>query len=585
MSAPTARGLRACAFAVALAVFSLAVPAKAAAKRSLYVVGNGADTVAGFDIGADGGLVPFGAPVASGGTDPVEVAITPDGRHLYVVNIGSDTVTGFAIAADGALTPVGSPAATGDAPRGIAISPDGTRLHVSNANAMSISTFAIGADGALSAVGAPVPSGDTNTSGLALSPDGAQLFALHGGNDSTVAAFTIGAGGTPSANGAPVSTGGNDGRGIAIRPNGRTLYAASADGGIVTSFNINASGQVNTIGLPHSTGGSDPVEVAVSPLSDRVFVTNANSSNLTNFAIGPGGGLTEPGTLTMTGGALPNGVAVDPGGGHLYAVNGGPDTLAAFTIAAGGSLSPISGSPFASPASNPGAIAVTPDQPPAATVTLARGDAPFQVSFDGTGSTDGDGQIAGFAWDFGDGQTQDGGATATHTYPGERVYTARLTLTDNEGCSTAQVFTGQTMSCNGGPSARAEVSVDLDPPGLTISGKKAHRVGRTVKSKALCDEPCEVAGEGRLVVRPKNSGRATRKVRRFKLKPATKALEANRRRAVKLKLGKRPRKVAERTLGDNGKAKAKLRFTASDQLTTSTTKKRTVKLRDRPRGG
>jgi PKD domain len=39
------------------------------------------------------------------------------------------------------------------------------------------------------------------------------------------------------------------------------------------------------------------------------------------------------------------------------------------------------------------------------------------------------------------------------------TYTVTLTVTDNEGCSTELVFTGQTASCNGSGSARVQHDV------------------------------------------------------------------------------------------------------------------------------
>ncbi|MFJ9112845.1 S8 family serine peptidase [Streptomyces sp. NPDC102283] len=56
-------------------------------------------------------------------------------------------------------------------------------------------------------------------------------------------------------------------------------------------------------------------------------------------------------------------------------------------------------------------------------------------SFDASGSTDPDGDIAAYAWKFGDGTTASG-ATASHRYPSaQRTYTVQLTVTDRGGRS------------------------------------------------------------------------------------------------------------------------------------------------------
>jgi PKD repeat protein len=57
------------------------------------------------------------------------------------------------------------------------------------------------------------------------------------------------------------------------------------------------------------------------------------------------------------------------------------------------------------------------------------------VSFDGTSSSDSDGTVVGWAWDFGDGST-DTGATVSHTFitcPGP--FTVALTVTDDDGAT------------------------------------------------------------------------------------------------------------------------------------------------------
>lgn len=56
----------------------------------------------------------------------------------------------------------------------------------------------------------------------------------------------------------------------------------------------------------------------------------------------------------------------------------------------------------------------------------------LSVAFDGSGTTDPDGSIASYAWDFGDGG-QETGATPTHAYASAGTYHVVLTVTDDRG--------------------------------------------------------------------------------------------------------------------------------------------------------
>jgi PKD repeat protein len=58
----------------------------------------------------------------------------------------------------------------------------------------------------------------------------------------------------------------------------------------------------------------------------------------------------------------------------------------------------------------------------------------LDVAVDAAGSSDPDGEIDSFAWDFGDG-TSATGQTAAHTYPAGGTYPITLTVTDDEGAT------------------------------------------------------------------------------------------------------------------------------------------------------
>ncbi|MCB1890552.1 MAG: PKD domain-containing protein [Rhodocyclaceae bacterium] len=74
------------------------------------------------------------------------------------------------------------------------------------------------------------------------------------------------------------------------------------------------------------------------------------------------------------------------------------------------------------------------NQPPVAvaSATPTAGQAPLGVNLIGSGSSDVDGSIVSYAWDFGDG-TSGSGANPFHTYASVGTFVATLTVTDNSG--------------------------------------------------------------------------------------------------------------------------------------------------------
>jgi PKD repeat protein len=73
------------------------------------------------------------------------------------------------------------------------------------------------------------------------------------------------------------------------------------------------------------------------------------------------------------------------------------------------------------------------NQPPTAVVAAPQ-CTELVCGFDGTGSSDPDGTITSYAWDFGDGASSSA-ATPSHTYANAGTYTVALTVTDDDGAS------------------------------------------------------------------------------------------------------------------------------------------------------
>jgi PKD repeat protein len=73
------------------------------------------------------------------------------------------------------------------------------------------------------------------------------------------------------------------------------------------------------------------------------------------------------------------------------------------------------------------------NQPPVAVITTSVSD--LTVTASGANSSDPDGTIAGYAWNYGDGATATGATPAPHTYATPGPYTISLTVTDNLGAT------------------------------------------------------------------------------------------------------------------------------------------------------
>jgi len=79
-----------------------------------------------------------------------------------------------------------------------------------------------------------------------------------------------------------------------------------------------------------------------------------------------------------------------------------------------------------------------------ATASVSEGLAPLAVDFNSAGSTDADGTIVEYFWDFGDGNTSTD-ANPAHTYNPVGTFTSVLTVTDSQGLKASDSLTITTM--------------------------------------------------------------------------------------------------------------------------------------------
>ncbi len=471
-----------------LAGLLLAVPPSAVANDNVFVIGRGSANVASIAVSNTGQAVPVsGSPFGGAGlSSPLGSAVSPNGRHVYVANLSGSTVSGLEVMAHGALSPIaGSPFATGSTGNGgvmVAITPNGKHLFFLKGSANTISRFSIGADGGLTLLGDPTDTGATAGAELAVTPDSRYLYVTHA-NTPVLTGFEISASGglTPLPGSPfPYSSNLNTVRQIRITPDGRHAYlfgqvpvGGGSPAGAVGAFEVQASGAVAEItGSPYPTGAPSSgaiLGLAIAPDGGHLYATNRANDTISAYEIAESGALAPlTGSPFAIGTAVePAAATVNPRGTHLFVVQQKASDLGVFSLAASGAPTQVSGSPFAIGVNIPDAnsLAIRPDQPPVASFVASPATAGSVTTFNAGVTTDPEGDPISYDWKFGDGSVlPNGGPTPSHTYAAAGDYTVTLTVSDDAGCSTDPVFTGQTAHCNGGPQASTQHSITVAAP-------------------------------------------------------------------------------------------------------------------------
>jgi hypothetical protein len=139
----------------------------------------------------------------------------------------------------------------------------------------------------------------------------------------------------------------------------------------------------------------------------------------------PGSTTKKPSKKKTTDGTTEDGTSEDEGA-----------TTGDGTSTGGGTTTRPGGTTTRPTTSNP-----PPNKPPVAQISGSPcPTSGLACSFDGGGSSDPDGTISTYAWDFGDTKTASG-ETADHTYADPGTYTVKLTVTDNKGLKTTTSLT------------------------------------------------------------------------------------------------------------------------------------------------
>jgi DNA-binding beta-propeller fold protein YncE len=228
-----------------------------------------------------GALSPKSPASVPAGFDPVGIAVTPDGKSAYVPNANlpspNGNVSQYSIdPLTGALSPKTPPTVpAGLEPVQVAVTPDGKSAYVTNDNGGgaggSISQYNIDpVTGALSPkTPASVPA--VGPYGIAVSPDGKNAYAANlGGN--TVSQFSIDpVTGALSPKTPATAPAGIEPVGVAVTPDGKSAYVTNfnnfAPTGTVSQYDIDpVTGTLSPKNPATVSSGPSPTGIAVRPL-------------------------------------------------------------------------------------------------------------------------------------------------------------------------------------------------------------------------------------------------------------------------------------------------------------------------------
>ena len=202
---------------------------------------------------------------------------------------------------------------------------------------------------------------------------------------------------------------------------------------------------ISVVGGPVYTGSSFPA-----PYQGSVLVADTIGSWIR--AVRVEGGTSTPVAQLGTGFVYPVHLQATPDGEALYVVEHGSGRILRV---------------FATDSNRrPRAVATaTPSSPTSV---------PATVQFDGTQSSDPDGDPLTYSWTFGDGSVPATGSTASHTYTSEGVFRASLTVTDAAGATDTHAFDVTVGE-------RPVVTIDAPAPGTkSIGGQPLALQGHAV---------------------------------------------------------------------------------------------------------
>jgi hypothetical protein len=302
-------------------------------RRFLLAVDAGSSQISVLRIGHNGSLGPVpGSPFASGGVNPVSIAVSHD--LVYVANQGPGThagdtnYTGFRLHPDGRLDPIpGSTVAlpSDSKPGDVLFDSDGHKLVGTEIMGSKIDSFTVGRDGLLTAApGSPfdaqkfTPTQGYGQLGSEFSPNRPdQLFVSDahtsggGGAPGLVSSFTDDPrGALAPISPSPVSNDGVASCWVEISHDGRYLFVVNTGTATISTYSIAHNGSITWLwSTPAGELGGGAEDARLSPDGSTLWVVQAGANRVTGFSV-RGGALTPLSQASGPAGATPTGIVV-----------------------------------------------------------------------------------------------------------------------------------------------------------------------------------------------------------------------------------------------------------------------------------
>jgi 6-phosphogluconolactonase (cycloisomerase 2 family) len=326
---------------------------------SLVVASGAGNALNVFTRTAGTGLLTFfeskidGTGGVDGLANATEVAISPDGLNVYASANGDSALAVFTrTLASGALNfveaefnNINGVLGLGSANK-VLVSPDGAHVYASGVGSDAVAVFSRGANGVLTYVthaahnagGGPALN---NPSGLAMAPNGGQLYVTASASDA-VTTFTRSAGDGTLAyfihhTNTPRTVGLEQAISLELSPTGNTLYVSSMAENAIAIYQRDAATGVITFTQSYvDSGGFQLITgaraVTVSPDGLNFYIVSATDNAIlavtrhqtTGASLGIIGQLID-GSAGVDGMDSPAGVEASPDNKNVYVVTGGND--------------------------------------------------------------------------------------------------------------------------------------------------------------------------------------------------------------------------------------------------------------------